>query len=260
MSARTIRRVSFAVAFTALVGGGMGLGVLASSADGPEDNRGEAVENVTTSGESDEASGATEANEASLDDDEPEVAVSTIPVEGLDGDALALAEALNRAYDLTYHASYSSRATLADGTSTDVVVELWRRLPLARRDFTIVSAGDRFATREYLSEAGVASCLATDADGFDRFQCDEATSDRADPAAPAFDAVDPHDGAVTARDEVIDGAAARCFQLDAGARVLKEVCFDDTGVPLVVDDGELRFVATEVAMEVSDADVEQPAA
>lgn len=175
-----------------------------------------------------------------------------VPVEGLSGEALAFAEALNAARDMNYHARYETERTESDGTRTEVLVEVWRRNPLARRDFTVTGGERQVVSREYKTSGGVTGCLDTSPDGADDFQCTDATASGSDPAAPAFGAADPHDGEVTAHDDTVDGRAVRCYRLAALDKAPVEVCFDDAGIPIVVDDGDYRLVRTALDDDITD--------
>lgn len=251
------RRAALGVVIVVALGLGVGIGALLFDGDDGGD-RVEADGPATTddSGDATETS-STVTTEPGSEDQSSGLAAPTVPVEGLSGDALAFAEALNRASEMTYRARYEGRGGTQSGDQGEVVVELWRRLPLARRDFTIVGAGQRFASREYRTTSGVIGCLDTTDDGTDDFQCTSSPGG-GDPAAPAFGAVDPHDGAVIAEDDSVGGVEVRCYRVTPDAGVPQEVCFDGAGVPVVVDDGELRLVRTAIDSEVTDADLAPP--
>lgn len=250
------RRAALGIVLVAVLGAGVGLGALLFGDD--DGSQVDAAGGVTTT----VADGGTAGSSTTSGADEPGAdrpsSAPTIPVDGLSGDALEFVEALNRASGMTYHARYEGASQTEDGTTANVAVEVWRRLPLARRDFTIAGGGQRFASREYRTSSGILGCLDTTDDGTDDFQCTDTSVGAGHPGAAAFGAVDPHGGAVTAADDTVDGVAVRCYRVTPDAGLPKEVCFDGNGIPLVVDDGEIRLVRTELDDDVTDADLAPP--
>lgn len=217
-----------------------------AASDGTSSTR-DSVASSTTVGEEDDP----DQGPASFGDGPP-----TVPVDGLDADARALAEAINQANTMTYHARYEGTGTTGNGDANEVIVELWRRLPLARRDLTIIGAGQRIDSREYRTESGGIGCLDNSLAGSGDFRCTEAPAGAADPAAATFGAIDPTSGSVSATDDTVDGVAVRCFQVEVDTETRPEVCFDGQGVPMVVDDGDgLRVVRTVLDDEISDDDL-----
>lgn len=250
----TLRRVVFGAVVVATLALGVVLGAVLF-ADDDDDAPTVAGPSSSVGPDSDSSTSSTS---STVPDDEVPTAPSTIPEEGLSGDALAFAVALNQARDMSYHARYEGQGQRDDGTVTDLVVEVWRRQPLARRDFIIAGGGEQVVSREYQTTAGVTGCLDTTPDDVDDFQCTDATGSGSDPAAPAFGAVDPRAGEVTAVDDTVDGVSARCYRVTPAAGSPQEVCFDRAGVPLVVDDGDYRLVRVLVDDVIDDADFEVP--
>lgn len=167
---------------------------------------------------------------------------------GLDGDALELAEAYNRALQLTYHARYE---TQPGGDTEPVVVEVFRRPPLARRDTTTGSGDQALNISEYRTNenAHVGCVLSPDEGGQDL--CVVAPSDSVDPADPIIGVLDPTTTAVTASDADVAGGPARCFE-GPSANGTARVCFDGDGIPVSIDGGDGELVRVSVERGVDD--------
>lgn len=236
---------------------GIGIGAVAFGGD-DDGGPGSVAEGPTTS-EPDEATSSSTSSTAPEEAEGPDAALR-VSEEGLSGDALELAVALNAARDMNYHARYEATRTDSEGTRTDVVVEVWRRNPLARRDFTVTGGGRQVASREYKTADGKLGCLDTTPDEVDDFACTDASDTSSDPAAPAFGAGDPHSGDVVARDDTVAGSPARCFRVSVPDEAPVDVCFDPAGVPVLVDDGDYRLLRTAVDGDVSDDDFVPPPA
>ena len=155
----------------------------------------------------------------------------TVSTEGLEGDALDLAVAINRAADAEYHAVYEGENTVEDETVT-ITVEVWRRLPTARRDTTI-SGTDALLTREFRLPNGLFGCIgsppAVDFSCFTR---------------PEIATVDPHAGLVIARAGEFDGAPVDCWEVAAIDTDPSVLCVDADGIPVVIDGGDGRLLRT----------------
>lgn len=177
---------------------------------------------------------------------------TTIDTDGLDGDALALAEAINRAYGLRYHAAFEGQLQAGAAGTRDVRLEVWRDPEaFARRD-TIVTGESGLNTREIRRVEGLYGCLSPN---LERWVCTRG-SGSVDPADPVFGAIDPHVGIVV--DAPAEAGAARCFNYLApdGDRL---VCFDDVGIPLIIDTDSGRLTRALVDEAVAATDFDLPA-
>lgn len=180
----------------------------------------------------------------------------TVGNTGLDGAALELAEAVNVAYQLTYHATYESVEE-----SSDVVVEVWRKPPLARRD---TRTGERDAAlhiSEYRTRENAHVGCVRGRGGGNEALCLLAPPEGVDPAHPIIGVLDPSAGPVTASDETVAGVAARCFSAPAKDEGLTAVaCFDADGIPVAIDGGDGRLERVALERGVSDDDFVPPSA
>jgi hypothetical protein len=220
------------VAFAVVValGGGVAVGAVAFGGD---DDGGDAATTTTTEApsENEDTSPTTSATGSTL----PELPATTVPEEGLDGAALELAQAINRAHQLSYHIVLRS----VDPESP-TEIELWRRLPQARRDAHLGEADAQLFTSEFRSpERGHIGCLV-DTSGTGQTTCLQAPPGSVDPADPTIGAVDPSAGAVTATDERLGDIAVRCFSVAVGDGP-HLACFDSEGIPAIIDGGDGRL-------------------
>lgn len=210
-----------------------------------------ATDPVPEAPEDDEPGDAGDDAAAGTDDEElsPIAAPATLDVTGLDGPALALAEAINRAAAMEYHARYEGETESDTGATTRLTVELWRRLPHARRDTTII--GDKeLRTREFRSPDGVFGCimLAPDPD----YSCFPAESSTVDPSDPVFGAVDPRAGLVIGRAAEFEGEPVECWEVESIDEPTATPCVDGDGIPVVIDSGDGRLLRT-LLDDVSDS-------
>lgn len=177
-----------------------------------------------------------------------------VPLEGLEGEALALAEVINRAAGLTYHATYTGSFPGKDGKMTNVTLDIWRRPPLGRRD-TNIRGGDRQVhTAEYLTAKGTLGCLLLPGRGElkSQWKCTPAPADAIDPGHPVVGSVDPRAGTVVARDGVVRGIAVRCYEVKVRDVGPQEACFDADGIPAAIDGGDGRLERSELQRGVPD--------
>jgi hypothetical protein len=225
---------------------GIAIGAVAFGGDGEEGPGG--ATSTTTSVETTSTT-ADEAGAAPL---------PTVPTVGLDGTALELAEALNRAHQLTYHATYE----VVGEASANVVVDIWKQPPLARRD-TRTGAGDKVLhVSEYRTmENPHVGCVRGRAGAESEALCVLAPAEGVDPADPIIGVIDPSAGPVTARDETVAGEAARCFSAPAEEPGLTAVaCFDAEGIPVAIDGGDGRLERVALERGVSNEDFVPPSA
>ncbi|MBA2280241.1 MAG: hypothetical protein H0W25_03265 [Acidimicrobiia bacterium] len=173
----------------------------------------------------------------------------SIPIAGLEGDALALAEAINRAGQLTYRATYRTPPGVSDQITT---VEVYRRLPFARRDTYIGEGEQALHTAEFLTpDDGHVGCLVGP-EGSNETFCIIAPTGGVDPSDPVIGAIDPTAGTVTAADETVAGVEARCFRATTTDGVVQVACFDSEGIPVVLDGGDGRLERVLVERAVPD--------
>lgn len=229
------RRVWTIVAVVVALGGGIGLGALLFGGDDGDGSTGTgstAAGDTGTTPPTGEAQGPTAPPTAST---LPELPATTVPVEEFTGDNRELAEAINRAHQLSYHIVL--RASDPDSTNE---TELWRRLPQARRDTRLGSGEANLETREFrLPERGHIGCLM-DAAGLGQTTCIQAPPGELDPADPVLGVVDPAAGPVTITDETLNGQPIRCYsQTIEGTQHV--ACFDEEGIPAVLDGGDARL-------------------
>lgn len=231
------QRTGLIVAVVVAVAVGIGLGAVLFGGD---DDSGDgdtttAGPETTVAGGAPGASSTTAATAPSFGT-LPELPATTVPEEGLTGDALELAQAINRAHQLTYHILLRS----TDPESPQDT-ELWRRLPEARRDVRLASGSGSLETREFRSpERGHIGCLV-DTSGSRQTTCVQAPPGELDPADPVLGAVDPAAGVVTASDSTLGGRPIRCFTVDVGDGLNHVACFDGDGIPAVLDGGDGRL-------------------
>lgn len=188
-------------------------------------------------------------------DDEVLAPPATIPTEGLEGDALALAEAMNTAAGLEYHARYEGENVTEQGT-TSVAVEVWRRLPRARRDTTI-SGTQELRTSEFRLPDGIIGCVGSPPDV--PLSCFEAPSGTVDPSDPVLGAVDPHAGLVIYREGEFEGVRVDCWEVESIDDPTTTLCVDEAGIPLVIDGGDGRLLRTLLDDAIDSSSFELPA-
>jgi hypothetical protein len=139
-----------------------------------------------------------------------------------------------------------------------VKVEIWRQLPLARRDTTITSPDGTLQTRELRLSDQLVGCVDTQkGDAEPEWMCVPSEGQGVDPAEPVLGTARPTDGAVAVRDDVIAGVPARCFSVTDATKVA-EVCFDGEGIPVSIDGGDGRLERTEVGRGVDPDTVTLP--
>jgi hypothetical protein len=185
---------------------------------------------------------------------------TTLSTAGLDGPAAELATAINKASGLTYHAVYKGTTTGKSGTASEQTVEIWRQLPLARRDTTLVSPKGSFHTEEYRLVDKIVGCVDTAmaGAGTSKFTCLPAEGKGVDPADPLIGTARPVNGAVTVRDDTIGSLTVRCFSVRATSGAVQEACFDGDGIPASIDGGDGRLVRVEVGRGVDPAVIQVP--
>lgn len=160
----------------------------------------------------------------------------------LEGAAADLDAAIARAAELTFHARYEGVATTPGGDAT-YVIEIHRQPPNFRRDTTITSSQGALVVREYLVGGDPTVCFDQDQSG--QFTCQDPPQGQAiTPQQVAFGTIDPSAGTVTQ-----DGS---CFHIDVSESDQKDICFDENGVPVRVNDGTLSLEATLVELDVAD--------
>ncbi len=175
----------------------------------------------------------------------------TVDEDDLEGEALALAQAINRAADLTYHAVFEGTTAGASGGGVGTLrVEVWRSPPRARRDTVLGLADQTIESVEVRLEDEVVGCVRIGADA--PFDCRPNPDPEADPSAPLFDSVDPRAGTVTARDDVAAGTPVRCWIVVTATGAPQEACFDEAGIPAVIDGGDGHLERTAVDTSVPD--------
>lgn len=241
-----------AVLAVALLGVGIGYAVGAGDDDS---NEVRAADSDPTSTETTAGDGATDGATDEPGDgttEEPSVAPPTeVATEGLQGAALELAVAINRAGALTYHAVYRGQHTSETGAGSDVTVEMWRQLPLARRDTTIATTDGTLRTRELRLLDQLLGCIDTSkGDTEPEWICLPSAGKGVDPAEPLLGVARPTDGTVVARDDTVEGLAARCFTVTEADSTVQEVCFDVDGIPVSIDGGDGVIVRTELGRGV----------
>lgn len=239
MSRRTI---TIALALVAAAGVGLALG---ATLFGGDDGDGDTVARTAP------AAGDTEPGpmaDRTVDTLPPPPAV---PIEGLEGAALELAQALNEAAELEYHAVYRSNPPpkRPGDPPTTITVELWRRLPRARRD-TIIAGSKELRTQEYRLFDRLVGCI--DASTGSDFVCLD-QGGKVDPSDVVLGAVKPSDGPVVAGDETVLNVRARCYAVLASGTESKRVCFDADGIPLLIDGGDGRLERLSVDRTVSNS-------
>jgi hypothetical protein len=182
--------------------------------------------------------------------------VTTEPVE-LTGDAEELAGLLSLREATRYHARYE--ATSAGGEN--VTIETWQDPPQARQDSEVTSGGQVVRTRVLVDDASQIQCVALAAE---EWQCRQAAAGEtaSDPIVAMQQRLG--EGTVSARDDIVDDRAVRCFTLaateDDGSVSEAELCaLPASGIPVRVISGgsTLRLVELD---ETIPADVFEPPA
>lgn len=172
---------------------------------------------------------------------------------GLDGAALELAEAINRARQLTYHATYEVAG------AEPVVVDIWRRPPEARRDTVTGAAPSSLAISEYRTPAGEHIGCVLSPEEANQDLCVVAPPDGTDPADPIIGVIDPRTMSVTASDDEVGGSSVRCFRAPVEEGLTAEACFDADGIPVAIDGGDGRLVRVALERGVADEEFVLPA-
>lgn len=246
--------VSVAVLAAVLAAGVAGLVIGASLGDDDDDGDGA---DVRTSPTTDEVVGPPAPTATSTPTSASVAPPDPIATGGLDGAALELADAYNRALQLTYHATYETDPAAGD---EPVVVDIFRRPPLARRD-TVTGTGEQaLDISEYRTaeNAHVGCLLSPDEGGQDL--CVVAPPTGVDPANPIMGVIDPVTMEVTAEDATVAGEPARCFYAATPAGIVAEACFDGDGIPVAIDGGDGRLVRVAIERGVDDGAFVLPAA
>ena len=230
---------------------GVGAGALLFGGDddeAPADDDDGVLASTTTEPSSSSTTSTSMATSTSIELGAP----PTVAVEDLTGEARALGEAINRAAGLTYHAVFQGTLAARGGVGGggQLTVEVWRRPPDARRDSTITAADQELHTREFRLGDELIGCVRVGRD--QPLQCSPNPSAEADPAAPLFGTVDPSAGQVTARDADVGGVPARCYTVLPTTGAPQEACFDNDGVPVVIDGGDGRLERSSVDTVVGD--------
>jgi hypothetical protein len=182
----------------------------------------------------------------------------TVSTDGLTGDALELAGAINKASLLTYRAKYEGdHVNAAKGTTSHTTIEIWRQLPLARRDTLVASPEGTLHTEELRLEDRLLGCVDRNkGDTAPSWICVPKGDKGVDPAEPLLGLARPSAGTVAARDATVAGVAARCFTV-SGTKVA-DVCFDADGIPISLDGGDGNMVRTELDRGVDPSDIAIP--
>jgi hypothetical protein len=182
----------------------------------------------------------------------------TVPTDGLGGDALELANAINKASLLTYRARYEGDHTNpANGKVTHTTIEIWRQLPLARRDTLVASPDGTLHTEELRLADRMLGCVDRNkGDTAPAWICVPKGDDGVDPAEPLLGIARPSSGTVVARDATVAGVPARCFQVSASR--VADVCFDGDGIPVSLDGGDGNMVRTDLSRGVDPNDIAIP--
>ncbi|WP_436794818.1 hypothetical protein [Actinospongicola halichondriae] len=192
------------------------------------------------------------------DGGEPDVDViappTTIDTTGLESDALALAEAINFAAGLEYHARYEGE--VRGDQDTTIAVEVWRRLPRARRDTTITGT-DELHTLEFRLPDGLYGCIGAPPDV--EFSCFDSPGGSVDPSDPVLGAVDPRGGLVISRKGEFAGEPVDCWEVESLDDPTTALCVDADGIPVVIDGGDGRLLRTLLDQEIDSTDFEMPA-
>jgi hypothetical protein len=183
---------------------------------------------------------------------------ATVPTDGLTGDALELANAINKASLLTYRARYEGDHTNpTNGKVTHTTIEIWRQLPLARRDTLVASPDGTLHTEELRLSDRLVGCVDRNkGDTAPEWICVPKGDKGVDPAEPLLGIARPSGGAVVARSATVAGVAARCFQVSAAT--VSDVCFDGDGIPVSLDGGDSNMVRTDLSRGVDPNDIAIP--
>ena len=148
-----------------------------------DDTKVEADANTSSTDVSDDTTDTTDTTVA-----EGGATISPLPpvaTDGLEGPALELATLTNQAALLTYHAVYEGEHLNEKGQTSEVKVEIWRQLPLARRDTTIAAPDGRLQTRELRLTDQLVGCVDTEAgEAEPEWMCVPSAGKGVDPAEP----------------------------------------------------------------------------
>jgi hypothetical protein len=189
----------------------------------------------------------------------PTVASTTVDTEPLEltGDAAELAGLLSLREATRYHARYE--ATSAGGEP--VTIETWQDPPRARQDSEVTSGGQVVRTRVLVDVDSQVQCVALAAD---EWQCRRAAVGEtvSDPIAAMRQRLGESD--VSARDDIVDERAVRCFMLtateDDGTPTEAELCaLPASGIPARVISGGSTLRLVELDETIPDDVFEPPA-
>jgi hypothetical protein len=235
----------------AAIAGAFGVGLLVAGDD--DGDQASSSETTSTTGDDETAAGdegedgtttTTSAPASTAVDDE--LAIDTT----LTGPAAEFDAALANAAALTYHVRYEGTAVGEDGSTTEYSIEVFRRSPDFRRDTDISRPEGTLKVREFL--VGGTETVCFDAENSGTFTCQPPPAGQ--PISPnlvLFGVIDPAQGTVTA-----DGT---CFHIAVDETTAQDVCFNEDGVPTLIDDGVLRLEATLVELAVDDDALVPPA-
>jgi hypothetical protein len=181
-----------------------------------------------------------------LSGDESTPETTTTSVRELTGAAAELAELLETRQDEAYHARYEGQSVEA----ASIVIETWQDDEGRVRQDQILSAGGQGAHLVSLDgDDGPVRCTQVSEQEWTCRRAAPAETAASDPVAAIRARL--AEGEVIARDEQVDGEAARCFELVAGAE-RSELCVrPETGIPVRISAGktELRLVLLEETVD-----------
>jgi hypothetical protein len=262
-SARNRVLMALGAVAVALVGSVIGYTVAGDDDDEPTKLDASGTDSGSTTddgGASDEGSEDDGGADDGASDEGPSEVPPPVPVstDGLTGPALDLANAINNASSLTYHAVYQGSHEDVNGAPTEITVEVWRGLPLARRD-TRVKAGDgTLQTRELRLADGLFGCVDTQkGDTEPEWICLPDAGQGTDAAEPVLGRARPVEGTVTVADDTVGGVPSRCYTV-TGVSKVEEVCFDADGIPTSIDGGDGAIVRTQVGRGIDPDDIVIP--
>jgi hypothetical protein len=149
----------------------------------------------------------------------------------------------------TYHAAFAVDSAELASQGVGAGLELWRSGEQFREHRVSTDASGVNMLVIIGGPEGTTSC--TQAPTETAFTCAEASSDQTafSDAYASIIALLP-EADTTARDETIAGQPGRCYSVTS-EQATAELCFTLEGVPLLVDDGTIRFEATVVDANVT---------
>jgi hypothetical protein len=245
--------VAIVAAVVALIGGI----VLGAVLFGGDDGDDVASDETTTTGDdttttTDDESTTTESSPTTQPTGADIPPPTTIDARGLDGEALELAEMINNAYTLRYHAVYEGALQGSGGGETEVRLEIWRDPPTRARRDTDITGPQGLVTREIRRPENVYGCLTPDRT---EYVCTRGRGS-VDPADPVFGALDPREGAVVGAPT--EEGADRCFTVQT-LESDQLICFDDDGIPMIIDTPDGRLTRVSVDENIADDTFDLPA-